>query len=75
MSKNPSDYFGGGTPTQIDPSLIGEVLRRPIAFGMRQDAEVTVEATPAVDGEKFSQLRSVGCNRLSLGVQSLIIRP
>ena len=65
-------FIGGGTPTQIDPSLIGQVLEAADqAFGMRQDAEVTVEANPgAVDGEKFSQLRSVGCNRLSLGVQS-----
>ena len=65
-------FIGGGTPTQIDPSLIGQVLEATDqAFGIRQDAEITVEANPGtVDREKFSQLRSVGCNRLSLGVQS-----
>ncbi|MBJ67927.1 MAG: hypothetical protein CME28_07965 [Gemmatimonadetes bacterium] len=72
--KNPLQtiFIGGGTPTQIDPSLIGKVLEAAdYAFGMCTDAEITVEANPStVDREKFSKLRSVGCNRLSLGVQS-----
>ena len=65
-------FIGGGTPTQIDPSLIGQVLEAVNqAFGMCPDAEITVEANPGtVDRKKFSQLRSIGCNRLSLGVQS-----
>jgi len=65
-------FFGGGTPTQIDPSLIGQVLETvDQVFGMCSDVEITVEANPGtVDLEKFSHLRSVGCNRLSLGVQS-----
>ena len=66
-------FIGGGTPTQIDPSLIGHLLEATDqAFGIRPDAEITVEANPGmVDREKFSHLRSVGCNRLSLGVQSV----
>ena len=65
-------FIGGGTPTQIDPSLIGHLLEATDqAFGIRPDAEITIEANPVlVDREKFSYLRSVGCNRLSLGVQS-----
>ena len=65
-------FIGGGTPTQIDPYLIGQVLEAANqAFGMCPNSEITVEANPGtVDRERFSQLRSVGCNRLSLGVQS-----
>ena len=74
LPKNPLQtvFFGGGTPTQIDPSLIGQVLETvERVFGMCSDVEITVEANPGtVDLEKFSHLRSVGCNRLSLGVQS-----
>ena len=72
--KNPLQtiFIGGGTPTQIDPSLIGYVLEATDqAFGIRPGAEITVEANPGtVDRKKFSHLKSVGCNRLSLGVQS-----
>lgn len=65
-------FFGGGTPTQIDPALIGKVLETADeVFGTASDVEITVEANPGtVDRQKFAHLRSLGCNRLSLGVQS-----
>lgn len=65
-------FFGGGTPTQVAPSLLGHVLDRIDAvFGIDVGAEITVEANPGtVDWRKFADLRAVGCNRLSLGVQS-----
>ena len=68
-----NSFLWWGNPTQIDPSLIGQVLETvERVFGMCSDVEITVEANPGsmVDLEKFSHLRSVGCNRLSLGVQS-----
>ncbi len=65
-------FFGGGTPTQVDPALLGRVLATiDQVFGIATDAEITVEANPGtVDLHKFADLRQIGCNRLSLGVQS-----
>ncbi len=66
-------FFGGGTPSQIDPALIGRMLdtagRR---LGLAPDAEITVEVNPGtVDREKFADLENLGCNRISIGAQSL----
>jgi len=65
-------FFGGGTPSQVDPSLLGRVLEALAkTFGIANDAEITVEANPStVDYVKFAALRRLGVNRLSLGVQS-----
>ena len=65
-------YLGGGTPTLLPPDLLGDILaacRR--AFAVRPDAEITCEANPGtVDRQRFAELRRLGVNRLSLGVQS-----
>ena len=66
-------FFGGGTPTQINPALIGRMLdtvdRR---LGIAPDAEISVEANPGtVDREKFAGLENLGCNRISIGAQAL----
>lgn len=62
-----SIYFGGGTPTlfhEID-SILEKIPRAP-------DCEITIEANPEESTlELFTHLRSIGFNRLSLGVQSL----
>lgn len=65
-------FFGGGTPTAVAPSEIGHILDAVASVaGLAQSAEVTVEANPgAVDEGKFRDLRRLGVNRLSLGVQS-----
>jgi oxygen-independent coproporphyrinogen III oxidase len=65
-------FFGGGTPTQVAPELLGRVLETIArTFAIAADAEITVEANPGtVDLQKFAGLRRIGCNRLSLGVQS-----
>jgi len=67
-----SVFFGGGTPTTLDPvelvSLIAE-LRRTLAVD--DDSEVTVEANPdTVDTDSLTALRRGGVNRLSMGAQS-----
>ena len=65
-------YFGGGTPSHLDPSAIGRILTE-----VRRDrvaapaAEVTLEANPDdVTAERAHQWRAAGVNRISLGVQS-----
>ncbi|HKN87342.1 MAG TPA: radical SAM family heme chaperone HemW, partial [Nitrospiraceae bacterium] len=66
-------YFGGGTPTALEPSELSEILGSVRShFGLLPDAEITVEAHPdtvTVDG--LAQLAQAGFNRISVGVQSL----
>lgn len=66
-------FFGGGTPTLLP---IGEAERifTEISknYSMAENIECTVEANPAsIDRFELSAWRSLGCNRLSVGVQSL----
>jgi oxygen-independent coproporphyrinogen-3 oxidase len=62
-----SIYFGGGTPTLFGAENIAEVLSWT---GLAP--EITVEANPEESTpELFAALKSVGVNRISLGVQSL----
>lgn len=63
-------YFGGGTPTLMEPDRIARVMdavRPRLAAG----AEVTIEANPeTVDRDAFAALRAAGITRVSLGAQS-----
>ena len=65
-------FFGGGTPTLLSPAELGGILRKlDDAFGLRDNAEVTVEANPeTVDAATLGQLRSQGVSRISFGMQS-----
>ena len=66
-------YFGGGTPSIVDPSLIESVLSRAReAAGERfRPREVTLEANPeGLAPEKLRAWRRAGVGRLSLGAQS-----
>ncbi|MDI9348413.1 MAG: radical SAM family heme chaperone HemW [Candidatus Symbiobacter sp.] len=68
-----SIFFGGGTPSLIDPMVVAEILTA-IKQRFRLDAgcEITLEANPnSSESQRFSQFRQAGINRLSLGVQSL----
>ncbi len=69
-----SIYFGGGTPTLFAPDGICGILKRIRESGcvIREDCEITIEANPEETTlELLLDLRSLGINRLSLGVQSL----
>lgn len=65
-------YFGGGTPSRIEPAAVMRILERiradrPVADG----AEVTLEANPDdVTAERARAWRQAGVNRVSLGAQS-----
>ncbi len=69
-----SVYFGGGTPSYVDARRLGRLLETlEEVFGLSSDVEITVEANPDdLDVSKFSSLRQIGVNRLSIGVQSLV---
>jgi oxygen-independent coproporphyrinogen III oxidase len=66
-------YFGGGTPTALEPSDLCRILSSVQShFGLQPDAEITVEAHPdTVTIEGLTQLAEAGFNRISFGVQSL----
>lgn len=65
-------YFGGGTPSVIDPKLIVGAMRRiRESFDLADGAEVTIEMNPGtVDAEKVLLYREAGINRFSIGLQS-----
>ncbi len=68
-----SVFVGGGTPTALsNPQLSQLFAQLQSSFNLSSDCEITVEANPGtVDQAKFANLRSLGVNRLSMGVQSL----
>ena len=66
-------YLGGGTPSLLTAPLIEKLLRRIRSrFHFAPHAQVDFEAHPAsLDLHKLKTLKSLGVNRLTLGVQSL----
>ena len=65
-------YFGGGTPSLPDPSMLASVLEavREVAT-ILPGAEITLEANPeSVDEARAAAWREAGINRASVGVQS-----
>lgn len=67
-----SIFFGGGTPSLFSAKALGRLLQgveRRVAFA--PDIEITLEANPGTfEQAKFKDYRSLGINRLSIGVQS-----
>ncbi|MDP3815461.1 radical SAM family heme chaperone HemW [Pseudomonas sp.] len=67
-----SIFFGGGTPSMFSAKALGRLLQgveRRVAFA--PDIEITLEANPGTfEQAKFRDYRSLGINRLSIGVQS-----
>ena len=71
-----SIYFGGGTPSLLEPEVIAKVfagLRGE--FDVATDAEVTVECAPGQMSDlSLFEYQKQGVNRLSFGVQSFVDR-
>lgn len=65
-------YLGGGTPSALSASQLARLMegvRR--FFSVRADAEITMEMNPCDMTDAYlSCVRSLGINRLSVGVQS-----
>ncbi|MBL8771168.1 MAG: radical SAM protein, partial [Phenylobacterium sp.] len=68
-----SVFFGGGTPSLMDPTWVAEVVataRR--LWTPAGDLEISLEANPTdAEAGRFAALAAAGVNRLSLGLQSL----
>ena len=68
-----SIFFGGGTPSLMQPKTVGGVIEAIAArWPIAPDAEITLEANPtSVEAGRFRGYRAAGVNRLSIGVQAL----
>jgi putative oxygen-independent coproporphyrinogen III oxidase len=68
-----SVFLGGGTPSLMDPAIVGRVLDAVgRTWTIAPDAEITLEANPtSVEAGRFRGYRAAGVNRVSLGVQAL----
>ena len=66
-------YFGGGTPTLLPIDCFGELLAcLRSEYDVAERCEITCECNPATaDFAKLSELRRMGINRLSIGLQSI----
>jgi oxygen-independent coproporphyrinogen III oxidase len=65
-------FFGGGTPSLLNLRQWERILAAMDRLGLRGAGEWTIECNPAtVSLDKARLLRSVGVNRVSMGVQSL----
>lgn len=66
-----SIFFGGGTPSLMDPEAVGAVIERARSLFPGGDIEITLEANPTdAEAARFRALADAGVNRLSLGVQA-----
>jgi putative oxygen-independent coproporphyrinogen III oxidase len=66
-------YFGGGTPSLMDPDVVGDIIARiRSTWPMVNDPEITLEANPSsVEAGRFRAYAAAGINRVSMGVQAL----
>ena len=68
-----SIFFGGGTPSLMEPSTVATILSAARdAWSFAKDIEITLEANPtSVEAHRFEGYAKHGVNRVSLGVQAL----
>ena len=67
-------YFGGGTPSLLPAKATAQILDTiKRHFNVDATAEITLEANPDdITLEKLNELKTIGINRLSMGVQSFV---
>ncbi|MDO5760561.1 MAG: radical SAM family heme chaperone HemW [Bacteroidota bacterium] len=67
-----SVYFGGGTPSILSIKDLGRIFEKIVFyFSLSKDCEITFEANPENISFPYARdLRQIGFNRISLGVQS-----
>jgi len=68
-----SIFFGGGTPSLMDPQTVSAVIDGISArWPVGGEVEISLEANPtSVEAERFSGYAAAGVNRISLGIQAL----
>jgi oxygen-independent coproporphyrinogen III oxidase len=65
-------YFGGGTPSYLEFNYLEKIINSIKAnYDLTKIDELTIEANPDdINEERLNQWKSLGINRLSIGVQS-----
>jgi len=68
-----SIFFGGGTPSLLEPEELAKILEQARSyFPWEEDIEITLEVNPeTLSIEKAEGFLQAGVNRISMGVQSL----
>jgi oxygen-independent coproporphyrinogen III oxidase len=71
-----SIFIGGGTPSLLNIQHLSAILKDlDRKFTILSDAEITMEANPGTLPRGYlKEIKSIGINRLSIGVQSFIDR-
>ncbi len=66
-------FIGGGTPSLLENNLLGEIFKAlRSGFDITPTAEITIECNPnSLTEEKLAFYKTLGINRISLGVQTL----
>ena len=67
-----SIFFGGGTPSLMNPKLVEKIILELEKIGKFVDnIEITLEANPtSIEAQKFQDFKTAGINRVSIGIQS-----
>jgi oxygen-independent coproporphyrinogen-3 oxidase len=67
-----SIFFGGGTPSLMEPGTVATLIESARGYWASDDGlEITLEANPnSVEAARFADVAPAGVNRLSLGLQS-----
>ena len=65
-------YFGGGTPSLLQPAQLQHIIDSiHHHYTLAPNAEITIEANPEqLDADYCRNLKALGFNRISIGVQS-----
>lgn len=68
----PTIFFGGGTPSLMPTWCIDKIIQTiDKNFQIDKYAEITLESNPkTIDKQKLNDIKKIGINRLSVGVQS-----
>ncbi|MDF2141978.1 radical SAM family heme chaperone HemW [Paenirhodobacter sp. CAU 1674] len=68
-----SVFFGGGTPSLMDPDLVAAILDKVrTTWRFANDIEITLEANPSsIESGRFRAYSEAGVNRVSMGMQAL----
>ncbi len=67
----PSIYFGGGTPSLMEPYVVEKILDKIASISGLSNIETTLETNPtSFEYNKFLDFKAAGINRISIGIQS-----
>ncbi len=68
-----SVYFGGGTPSLLEPSAVARLLEAAAGLGtLETEAEISLESNPDdLSAERLAGLRKAGVTRLTVGLQAV----